>query len=106
MANSKKPVAYIYEDRNGAFALNCRTKKQALKLIQAEIDDYINAGRDEEDKFDEEIIVKEEDLKEDWAYPGHRKCNGGYTIGENICFGCGEYGGGRAKKCYSFTQGI
>lgn len=99
----KKARAHIYEEKNGAFALYCRSKKQAVKLLQEVIDEEINANRDETDEFDEEIVVREDAVKEDWAYPGHRNCDEGYSIGEAICYGCGEGNGGRAVKCYSFS---
>jgi len=87
----KKPEAWLYEDGDGAFALYCKNREQALKAFQTVVDEEVNP------KF----TVKMEDIRESIAYHGHRKCNGGWSIGESICWECGESGNWAGVSCFT-----
>lgn len=82
-------MAWIYEDKDGVCAQHCPTKEIAQKMMQEIVDEEINIDKDDEDAdFDPPIVIALEDIEEARIY-GHRKCDG-VSIGEAICWGCGE----------------
>lgn len=99
---ARKPIAWLYEDKDGVCAQYCKTKEQALILMQAVVDEEVNIDKEDEDKdFDAPIVLALEDIKEGIGYVTHRKCDPGIYIGESICWGCGESTNTRPQKVYT-----
>lgn len=67
----------MYEEETGVMAKYCKDKERARKVMQEEVDDYL-----------EGIVIDIDLIREDTAF-GHVKC-GGFSIGEPTCWECGE----------------
>lgn len=80
-------------------AQHCRTKEQALKVMQEAVDDYQCLSDDE---VDSRVIVNIDEIEIDYAY-GHRGCDG-VMIGEPLCYGCGESCSGIGRKVFVFNS--
>jgi len=87
-----KPEAILYEDVNGVFTLYCKTKEVAQKIMQETINENEIEG----------IVIDLDDIKEATMYKGHRKC-GGYNIGDNVCWECGEDMNHRPIKTFIYN---
>jgi len=93
-----KPTAWVYEDGGGVCAQHCRNKNQALKVMQEAVDEYQEL---EDDEMEDRIVVTLDEITLAYAY-GHRNCDG-VSIGEPICWGCGEGCSGIGRKVLVFT---
>lgn len=99
-----KPEAFIYEEEHGAFTRGCSTKEKAQKAILEAVLEYVEDERLEA-YFEkpEDVVINIDRIKEDRMYPGHRKCDANYwTVGEDICEGCGDSTGGRGYRTFTY----
>jgi hypothetical protein len=95
---TRKPRALINSEKNGVFTMSCKTKDEALKLMQEEIDEWQCLEDDEME--DGQIVVDIEEIKETYMYY-HRKCS--YYNFEQQCEECGEQCGTVGRKTFYFA---
>lgn len=78
----------MYEDHDGMFTFHCSTKEKALVAFQKCLDEYVQDYPEDSDHL-KTVVLDINQIQEDRMY-SHRNCDGGYMIGEPICWDCGE----------------
>lgn len=93
----KTPHAIINSEQNGVFTFGCKTKEQAVELMQEAIDDWqcLDVGEEEE-----QIVVDIDRIQAQTMYL-HRKC-GWYNF-EQTCEECGEHCGTVGRETFYFN---
>lgn len=94
-----KPEAFLFVEKNGAYAKHCKTKTQALKAIVEELKSWGEDYLKDRVSVDPDKLT-ENDVKETW-YRQCRACDV-ETIGDDdTCYECCEPRGTKGRKCFA-----
>lgn len=101
MKRNRKPEIVELTEGVGLFTLRCHSKEEAIKLMK----DFVSRESELEPQWWSEYRgyssdeITEDTVKEERMYQ-HRSC--GYSIGDSLCFECGEPCGTVGRKTYVF----